>query len=250
MRLTILCSILATLIAIVACGTARVPAAVDPAKWSRVVPLDDPAPPTKAEAAAAGERDEAQHRVDHLKRELADAELARDEAKDAEAAARKEAILAPLRRIAAITAATALVGLLACIALWFILPAGTKRAAIIGGCSCLAVLVAAVAFHSFLPYLAFAGGTLVVSGVAWFIWRLAHTQNAVKQAAAYGERIEDALRAFQLGTPEQVKEMLDAVKASMARAQEKAGVRKLIAGVRGKPIPPIPTPDLAPTQAA
>lgn len=249
MRLTILLSILALVIGIAACGTPHLPGPIGNDRWSRTVPLEEPATPTKAEAEATGERDAAQRRLDHAERELADAKLALGQAQSNEAAARKEAILAPLRRVAGITAATALVGMLACIALWFILPMGTKRGAVIGGCASLAVLVSAVAFQRCLPYLAFAGGALVISGVAWLIWRLRHTQVGLASVAGSFDHLESAVHAWKVAPTEEVNDLVESVKRAAAREQDRLGLRRLIAGVRSKTIPPPPTPDLAPSPA-
>lgn len=131
-----------------------------------------------------------------------------------------------------------LIGVLASVGLWFVLPAGLKSWAVYGGLGCLGVAAAAFALRTLVPYLELIGWGLVAGGVLFGLWKLTRFKNAAKQAAAYGEKLEAAFAGIKDWVPTEQHELIDALIASVkheaAGDQADAGVRTVLAAIRCK----------------
>lgn len=213
---------------VTACGDARQPPVEPP---PAIAPLPS-VQPELAEDATPLQR--AQARVDQLDRERGAAIAERDIARAAEQQARLDG----LRRIGWWVAGIAVLGVFASVALAIVLPVGRKMA-ISAGIACAVVLVMALGFDRMLPYLPAIGLLLIVAGAAWGIWQLVIWKRATREAAAHGDRLETALTEWADRGPMDTADLLDVVKQLSAGAQERAGVRKLVAAVRRKPVKPI-----------
>lgn len=193
-----------------------------------------PAPPAPTSTAAADaqlkalrdDRDELARQLD-----LKDSAIGRVE-KERDELARQD-----LRRRLAWLGGIVLVGVLACIGLWFVLPAGLKSWAVYGGLGCIGVAGAAFALRALVPYLELVGWALVAGGAAFGLWKLARFKRAAVHAADFGDRLEDALRSWKVADQGDVDDLLASVKTVAAAGQAKAGVRTVLAAIRGKPSP-------------
>lgn len=199
-------------------------------------PAFAPVPSVKPELSAdATPLQRAQARVDQLDRERGAAIAERDTARAAEQQARLEG----LRRIGWWVAGIAILGVFASVALAIVLPIGRKLA-ISAGIACAAVMVLALGFDRALPYLPAIGLLLIVGGAVWGIWQLIIWKRTAREIAAHGDRLEKAFTEWaDRDNPMDTAELLSVVKDLSANAQERAGVRKLVAAVRRKPVKPI-----------
>jgi hypothetical protein len=145
-----------------------------------------------------------------------------------------------LRRRLAWLGGIVLIGVLASVGLWFVLPAGLKSWAIYGGLGCLGVAAAAFALRALVPYLEVIGWVLVAGGALFGLWKLGRFKAAAAAAAEHGDRLEAAVRDWF--PMDEVKQVLSTVKLVSRDRQHQQGVTKVLAAIRGKPAAPVVTP--------
>ncbi len=148
-----------------------------------------------------------------------------------------------LRRRLAWLGGIVLIGVLASVGLWFVLPAGLKSWAVYGGLGCLGIAAAAFALRALVPYLELIGWCLVAAGVLFGLWKLGRFKRAALQAAEHGDRLEAAVRDWF--PADEVKQLLSTVKLVSRDRQKQQGVTKVLAAIRGKPIDPDKTTTVA-----
>lgn len=214
------------------CGERAAAAVVDSAGATAAEAIPrSPAPTSTAGAdaqlkALRDQRDELARQID-----LKDSAIGRVEKE------RDDLAKGDLRRRLAWLGGIVLIGVLAAVGLWFVLPAGLKSWAVYGGLGCLGIAAAAFALRALVPYLEFVGWGLVGSGVLFGLWKLARFKRAAIHAADFGDRLEDALRSWKLADRDDVEDLLASVKHVAAAGQARAGVRGVLAAIRGKPKP-------------
>jgi hypothetical protein len=150
-----------------------------------------PRPPAPTSTGAADEQLKALRKDrDELARqlELQDSAIGRVE-KERDELARQD-----LRRRLAWLGGLILVGALASVGLWFVLPAGFKAWAVYGGLGCLGVAGVAFALRAVVPYLELIGWVLVGAGVVFGLWKLRRLRTTAAEFAAHGDRLEAAMR--------------------------------------------------------
>ncbi len=195
-----------------------------------------PAPTSTADAdaqlkALRQQRDDLAGQVEITTKAIARVEQERDDL------ARQD-----LRRRLAWLGGIVLIGVLASVGLWFVLPAGLKSWAVYGGLGCLGIAAAAFALRALVPYLELIGWALVAGGALFGLWKLGRFKAAAAAAAEHGDRLEAAVRDwFPL---DEVKQVLSTVKLVSRDRQNDQGVTKVLAAIRGKPV--APTPPTAP----
>jgi hypothetical protein len=231
-----------------------------------VTPLPQPKDVADADAQVKHWHDEADQA-----RQEATADRSRAEAADARAAAADaQAKLAEKRaerlRIALWqsrllwSAGVMLLGVLAGVALEFILPAQLRGWATLGIAISIALAVVCLALRIVLPWL-----MVVAQVVAWLLaiavvgallWLLAKAIRAVLHAAQHGDRMEGLVRSLtDWIDPDVLEHLISTAKAESAALQASTGVRTLIDAVRGKPkgrpLPAVkPMPDALPASPA
>ncbi len=205
-----------------------------------------PADTRDAEAqlkAARSRASQAEHQVEIERAEVHRLEDVRDEL------ARQD-----LRRRLAWLGGLVLIGVLASVGLWFILPAGLKSWAVYGGLGCLGVAAAAFALRALVPYLELIGWGMVGAGVLFGLWKLARFKRAGIHAANAFDQLEEAFVGMKDWIPTEKHQLVDdlvaQVKHDAATDQAGAGVREVLAAIRGKD-PKAPTkPTLPPLVVA
>lgn len=162
---------------------------------------------------------------------------------------RDELAAQDLRRRLAWLGGIVLIGVLACVGLWFVLPTGLKSWAVYGGMGCLGIAAAAFGLRALVPYLDQIGWGMMACGAAFLLWKLARFKRVGVQAAGYGEKMEEAFLGMKDWIPKEQHELVDGliadVKHEAATAQAAAGVRGVLAAIRGKDpkkptMPPLP----------
>jgi hypothetical protein len=139
-----------------------------------------------------------------------------------------------LRRRLAWLGGIVLIGVLACVGLWFVLPPGLKSWAVYGGLGCLGIAAAAFALRALVPYLELIGWVLVAAGAAFGLWKLIRFKGAAVEAAGYGEKLEQAFVGMKDWIPAEQHELVTSVKHEAATDQAASGVRGVLAALRGK----------------
>ncbi len=143
-----------------------------------------------------------------------------------------------LRRRLAWLGGIVLIGVLASVGLWFILPAGLKSWAVYGGLGCLGIAAAAFALRALVPYLELIGCGLIACGVAFGLWKLSRFKRAGAQSAIAFDRLEESFAGMKDWIPEDkhllIDDLIADVKHGAAKAQTDAGVRGVLAAIRGR----------------
>lgn len=125
-----------------------------------------------------------------------------------------------------------LIGVLASVGLWFVLPAGLKSWAVYGGLGCLGIAAAAFALRALVPYLELIGWVLVAGGALFGLWKLGRFKAAAAQAAEHGDRLEAAICDWF--PVDEVQRVLATVKQVSRDRQQAHGVTRVLDAIRGK----------------
>ncbi len=132
----------------------------------------------------------------------------------------------------------AAIAILAALGLWFVLPTGLKSWAVYLGLGAAAISAGALGLAALVPYRQVAGLFLVAAGAAFGLWKLARFKRAGVKGADYGEDLEAAFVGMKAWIPTELHDRVDAaiagVKHDAALEQAEAGVRTVLAAMRGK----------------
>ncbi len=145
----------------------------------------------------------------------------------------------------------ALICTLAFVGLWFVLPTGLKSWAVYGGLACIAISAAAIGLAVMVPYREVCGLGMLAICAAFGLWKLARVKGAGVQAANAFDKLEEAFVGMKDWIPTEQHRLVDDlvanVKHEAATAQAAAGVRGVLAAIRGRdpkaptvaPLPPV-----------
>ncbi len=194
-----------------------------------------PAPPEPTSTAEADDQLKAERRA---RRELADQLDASDRRIAGLEHDRADLVEKDQQHQLAWFSGIALIVTLAFVPLWFILPAGLKSWAVYGGMACLGLSAAALGLRALVPYREAFGLGMVAVGAAFGLWKLARFKRVGAEAADHGERLEEAFIGMKDWISDDKHALIDDriadVKKESAAAQAKAGVRGILAAIRGK----------------
>ncbi len=195
-------------------------------------PLEAPAPTSTADAdtklkAARAERDDLAARLDAEDSTINRLNAERDKLHEQD-----------IQRRLAWFSGIILIGVLAAVGLWFVLPAGLKSWAVYLGLGCIAISAAALGLRALVPYREVIGLGLLAAGAAFGLWKLGRFKVAGAQTARAFDSLENAFVGMKAIVPEADHQLIDEaiakVKHNAALDQGAAGVRKVIAAIRGK----------------
>lgn len=209
-------------------------------QWGCAGPTDAAAGATRAAAAAAlpsapapASTAAADQQLEHERNDreqLAEQLAAKDAAIRRLEGQRDQLAQQDLRRRLAWLGGIVLIGVLASVGLWFVLPPGLKSWAVYGGLGCLGIAAAAFALRALIPYLELIGWGLVGGGVCFGLWKLAQLKRVAVHAAEHGDRLECAMRDWFPN--DEVEPVLKEVKRVSSDRQAEHGVHEVLKGVR------------------